>query len=126
MSVAPHLLILGAHFRKGFVGVRPAFGYEGDPMRLLFEHGFADTRQVGEAMILAGRGDYILDVENIRDHRLLAQLAADPAVQSAVFVGREEALQRFRTLFRDLRTLPDDLGALSDAAPQVIERLSRR
>src|SRR6186713_1021331 len=42
---------------------------------------------------------------------LLAQLAADPAVQTAVFVSREEALQRFRTLFRDLRTLPDDLGA---------------
>lgn len=42
---------------------------------------------------------------------LLAQLSADPAVQSALFVSREEALQRFRTLFRDLRTLPDDLGA---------------
>jgi cell division transport system permease protein len=43
--------------------------------------------------------------------RLVAQLAADPAVQSAAFVSREDALQRFRSLFRDMRTLPDDLGA---------------
>src|SRR5687767_5221632 len=50
---------------------------------------------------------------------LLAQLTADAAVQSAVFVGREEALQRFRTLFRDLRTLPDDLG--SNPFPASIE-----
>ena len=28
---------------KSFVGVQPTFGYEGDPMRLLFEHGFAPT-----------------------------------------------------------------------------------
>jgi magnesium chelatase subunit H len=26
-----------------FVGIQPAFGYEGDPMRLLFEHGFSPT-----------------------------------------------------------------------------------
>jgi magnesium chelatase subunit H len=26
-----------------FVGVQPTFGYEGDPMRLLFEQGFAPT-----------------------------------------------------------------------------------
>ena len=51
--------------------------------------------------------------------RLIAQLSADPAVQSAVFVGRDEALQRFRTLFRDLRTLPDDLG--SNPFPASIE-----
>jgi magnesium chelatase subunit H len=35
--------ILGAYFGKVFVGVQPAFGYEGDPMRLLFEGGFAPT-----------------------------------------------------------------------------------
>ncbi len=35
--------ILGAHFGNVFVGVQPAFGYEGDPMRLLFEGGFAPT-----------------------------------------------------------------------------------
>ncbi|MEO0879162.1 MAG: magnesium chelatase subunit H [Pseudomonadota bacterium] len=35
--------ILGAHFGNVFVGVQPAFGYEGDPMRLLFEKGFAPT-----------------------------------------------------------------------------------
>ncbi|MCF4126292.1 magnesium chelatase subunit H [Methylobacterium sp. SyP6R] len=37
------ILVLGAHFDNVFVGVQPAFGYEGDPMRLLFEQGFAPT-----------------------------------------------------------------------------------
>ena len=37
------LFVLGAHFGQVFVGVQPAFGYEGDPMRLLFERGFAPT-----------------------------------------------------------------------------------
>ncbi|MEJ6396650.1 cobaltochelatase subunit CobN [Yoonia sp. 208BN28-4] len=37
------VFILGAHFGKVFVGVQPGFGYEGDPMRLLFEKGFAPT-----------------------------------------------------------------------------------
>ena len=37
------ILVLGAHFGKVFVGVQPAFGWEGDPMRLLFERGFAPT-----------------------------------------------------------------------------------
>ncbi|WP_132254558.1 magnesium chelatase subunit H [Methylobacterium segetis] len=37
------LLVLGAQFGNVFVGVQPAFGYEGDPMRLLFEKGFAPT-----------------------------------------------------------------------------------
>ncbi|MBS0558532.1 MAG: magnesium chelatase subunit H [Proteobacteria bacterium] len=37
------LQVLGASFGNVFVGVQPAFGYEGDPMRLLFERGFAPT-----------------------------------------------------------------------------------
>ncbi len=37
------LFILGAQFGNVFVGIQPAFGYEGDPMRLLFERGFAPT-----------------------------------------------------------------------------------
>ncbi|WP_232628952.1 magnesium chelatase subunit H [Methylobacterium sp. Leaf118] len=37
------ILLLGAQFGNVFVGVQPAFGYEGDPMRLLFESGFAPT-----------------------------------------------------------------------------------
>jgi magnesium chelatase subunit H len=42
-----HLLIFGKHYGNIFVGVQPSFGYEGDPMRLLFSksasphHGFA-------------------------------------------------------------------------------------
>ncbi|MFN4024782.1 MAG: magnesium chelatase subunit H [Hyphomonas sp.] len=35
--------ILGASFGNVFVGLQPGFGYEGDPMRLLFEKGFAPT-----------------------------------------------------------------------------------
>jgi magnesium chelatase subunit H len=37
------IFVLGAHFGNVFVGVQPGFGYEGDPMRLLFETGFAPT-----------------------------------------------------------------------------------
>jgi magnesium chelatase subunit H len=42
-----NMLIYGKHFGNMFVGVQPTFGYEGDPMRLLFSksasphHGFA-------------------------------------------------------------------------------------
>ena len=35
--------VLGERFGNVFVGVQPAFGYEGDPMRLLFERGFTPT-----------------------------------------------------------------------------------
>ncbi len=37
------VFVLGRHFGKVFVGVQPGFGHEGDPMRLLFEKGFAPT-----------------------------------------------------------------------------------
>jgi len=37
------LFVLGQRFGNVFVGVQPAFGYEGDPMRLLFDRGFAPT-----------------------------------------------------------------------------------
>jgi magnesium chelatase subunit H len=37
------VFVLGAQFGKVFVGLQPTFGYEGDPMRLLFERGFAPT-----------------------------------------------------------------------------------
>ncbi|MXQ09783.1 magnesium chelatase subunit H [Alphaproteobacteria bacterium GH1-50] len=37
------VFILGQRFGKVFVGVQPTFGYEGDPMRLLFEKSFAPT-----------------------------------------------------------------------------------
>jgi magnesium chelatase subunit H len=35
--------VLGERFGNIFVGIQPAFGFEGDPMRLLFEKGFAPT-----------------------------------------------------------------------------------
>jgi len=37
------IFIQGVQLGNVFVGVQPGFGYEGDPMRLLFEHGFAPT-----------------------------------------------------------------------------------
>ena len=46
-SDGTNLLIYGRHFGNVFVGVQPTFGYEGDPMRLLYSrsasphHGFA-------------------------------------------------------------------------------------
>jgi cell division transport system permease protein len=41
---------------------------------------------------------------------LVDQLRDDPAVESLMAVSRDEALERFRRLFRDLKTLPEDLG----------------
>ncbi|MGB0497145.1 MAG: magnesium chelatase subunit H [Rubricella sp.] len=37
------VFVLGKHYGNVFIGVQPTFGYEGDPMRLLFEKGFAPT-----------------------------------------------------------------------------------
>jgi magnesium chelatase subunit H len=37
------IFVLGEQFGNVFVGIQPAFGYEGDPMRLLFEKGFTPT-----------------------------------------------------------------------------------
>ncbi|WP_426035300.1 magnesium chelatase subunit H [Cypionkella sp. TWP1-2-1b2] len=37
------VFVLGHQFGNIFVGLQPTFGYEGDPMRLLFERGFAPT-----------------------------------------------------------------------------------
>ena len=35
--------VLGCQFGNVFVGIQPSFGYEGDPMRLLFESGLSPT-----------------------------------------------------------------------------------
>ena len=37
------IYVLGTNFGNVFVGIQPPFGYEGDPMRLLFEKGFTPT-----------------------------------------------------------------------------------
>ncbi|WP_043338850.1 magnesium chelatase subunit H [Belnapia moabensis] len=37
------IYVLGLRLGNVFIGIQPAFGYEGDPMRLLFEHGFVPT-----------------------------------------------------------------------------------
>ncbi|MBI1170422.1 magnesium chelatase subunit H [bacterium] len=38
-----NVFVLGRQFGNVFVGLQPTFGYEGDPMRLLFERSFAPT-----------------------------------------------------------------------------------
>ena len=54
------LFVLGAHFGNVFVGVQPAFGYEGDPMRLLFER--ASRRRMRSPPSTAGsREDFGAD-----------------------------------------------------------------
>jgi len=43
LSDGASIFVLGQQFGNVFVAVQPPFGYEGDPMRLLFEGGFAPT-----------------------------------------------------------------------------------
>jgi magnesium chelatase subunit H len=43
LSNGSSIFVLGADFGNVFVGLQPGFGYEGDPMRLLFERGFSPT-----------------------------------------------------------------------------------
>jgi cell division transport system permease protein len=74
--------------------------------------------------------------DRIRDS-LVNRLKDDPAVESVSVVTREQALERFRALFRDLRTLPDDLGenpfpasveatlAAGRQSPEEVRRLAR-
>jgi cell division transport system permease protein len=63
---------------------------------------------------------YLRDGIEPRARTLLDErLAADPAVASFEAVSRDQALLRFKDLFRDLRTLPDDLG--QNPFPESIE-----
>ena len=55
------VFILGRHFGNVFVGVQPTFGYEGDPMRLLFERGFAPTHAFAQFYLWL-RNSYSADV----------------------------------------------------------------
>ena len=43
LSNGSQIFVMGERFGNVFVGVQPGFGYEGDPMRLLFEKSFAPT-----------------------------------------------------------------------------------
>jgi magnesium chelatase subunit H len=43
LSDGRSVFVLGAQFGNVLVAVQPPMGYEGDPMRLLFQHGFAPT-----------------------------------------------------------------------------------
>ena len=42
-SDGSHIHVLGAMFGNVFIGVQPTFGYEGDPIRLLFDGDFTPT-----------------------------------------------------------------------------------
>lgn len=77
------------------------------------------------------------DIEDRVQRSLENRLSEDPAVESFELVDREEALERFRTLFRDLSSLPEDLGENpfpaslevnlrpTHQAPEQVERLAR-
>jgi cell division transport system permease protein len=55
---------------------------------------------------------YLEDRLEPRIARMLAdRLKEDAAVEAVVTVEREEARERFRALFRDLKALPEELGA---------------
>lgn len=68
---------------------------------------------------------------------LVYRLRQDPAVDAIELVTQEQALQRFRELFRDLGSLPEDLGEnpfpaslevnlrASHQSPGDVERLAR-
>jgi magnesium chelatase subunit H len=43
LSNGSSIFVLGKKFGNVLVSVQPSFGYEGDPMRLLFEKGLAPT-----------------------------------------------------------------------------------
>ncbi len=49
-------------------------------------------------------------VANQAREALVARLRSESSVEDVRLVARDEALERFRTLFHDLRTLPEDLG----------------
>ena len=50
------------------------------------------------------------DIEDRVQASLENRLSEDPAVESLDLVDRAEALERFKTLFRDLSSPPEDLG----------------
>ncbi len=63
---------------------------------------------------------YLRDAIDPRAKALLEErLKQEPAVLSYAGVSRDEALGRFKALFRDLRSLPDDLG--QNPFPESIE-----
>jgi cell division transport system permease protein len=66
------------------------------------------TRWTQKVQVTFYLGDGLED--RIRDS-LADQLRDDPAVESVTLVSRDQALERFRGLFKDLRSLPDDLGS---------------
>ncbi len=43
LSDGSSIFVLGERFGNVFIGIQPGMGHEGDPMRLLFERGFAPT-----------------------------------------------------------------------------------
>ena len=59
--MAPISSCSARRFGNVFVGLQPAFGYEGDPMRLLFERGFAPTHAFSRVLPLDLRDEFRAD-----------------------------------------------------------------
>jgi magnesium chelatase subunit H len=53
---AQSIFVLGRQFGNVFVGVQPGFGYEGDPMRLLFEKRLRADACLRRLLSLSARG----------------------------------------------------------------------
>ena len=68
-------------------------------------HAVARWRQKVEVTFYLGEGLEPRIVQSLVD-----RLHEDARVETVTVVSREDALDRFRALFRDLKTLPDDLG----------------
>ncbi len=79
------LLVFGKQFGNVFIGVQPTFGYEGDPMRLLFSrsasphHGFAAYYTFLERIFKArGRPRHCLVLATAFPSVLAVRLQQDP------------------------------------------------
>ena len=72
------LFVLGERFGNVLVGIQPAMGYEGDPMRLLFDRGFAPTHAFS-AFYRYLREDFDADVRAAFRHARIARIHAGQA-----------------------------------------------
>ena len=129
------IFVLGERFGNVFVGIQPAFGYEGDPMRLLFEKGFAPTHafsafyrwlreDFGAACGAAFRHPRRARVHARQADRPVGRLLARPADRrpaEPLSLRREQSVRRHDRQAprgRDADQLPDAAGRAGRAVPR--------
>ena len=111
------VFILGEQFGNVFVGVQPAFGYEGDPMRLLFERGFAPTHAFSRllSLICAKISKRTRSCISARMARWSSCLASRPVFRK--IAGRIASSAICRTSISTRRTTHRKARSPSGAAP---------